>query len=383
MSSQEPLVTLVHERFTEWAGSEMVVEQLAEQWPQAQVFAPITSEEVIPESMRSRVRPGSLTRLTRRGKYAHLLPLLPLAMASLPIPPSDVVIASHHAFATQVVHATDAPVIAYVHSPARWVWDASMRRGEVGGRMGDIALGAFSSVFRPVDRRAARRTHSMVANSAAVAKRIGDWWGREAMVIHPPVDTEFYRPDASVEREDFFLMAGRLVPYKRPDLAVRAATLAGVPLVVTGDGRGAAECRRMAGPTVRFLGRVSDEEQRDLFRRCRGLLMPAVEDFGIVAVEAQACGAPVLAAGAGGALDSVLPGVSGELVPEPKEASGSGVAGLAGRDDAAVRRWARQLAEFGTTDTFESARIREHAETFSRARFRAQMADAVTSALST
>lgn len=382
MSEHDPVVALVHERFTEWAGSEMVVEQLAAQWPTAPVYAPITRADVVPAWMRERVHPGRLTRLTTGGGgYAHLLPLLPMAVARLPIPPVDVVVTSHHAFGTQVVHATDAPVVAYVHSPARWVWDDSMRHGEAGGRGGQAALGAFSSVFRPIDRRAAQRVHTMVANSSTVSQRISQWWGRDSLVVHPPVDTEYYIPDPQVPREDFFVMAGRLVPYKRPDLAVRAATLAGVRLVVTGDGRGAAECRRLAGPTVTFLGRVSNEEQRSLFRRCRALVMPGIEDFGIVPVEAQACGAPVLAAGAGGALDTVLPGVTGELVPEPSGSQSSSDTAAAGRDDAAVRLWADHLRGFGARGDYDPVRIREHAEGFSRRRFRAQMAEVVTSVL--
>ena len=382
MSEHDPVVALVHERFTEWAGSEMVVEQLAAQWPSAPVFAPITRSDAVPASLRDRVRPGRLTRLTTSsGGYAHLLPLLPLAMARLPIPPVDVVVTSHHAFGTQVVNATDAPVVAYVHSPARWVWDDTMRHGEMGGRGGQAALGAFSRVFRPIDRRAAHRVHTLVANSSTVAQRIQQWWGRDASVIHPPVDTEFYHRAPDVQREDFFVMAGRLVPYKRPDLAVRAATLAGVPLVVTGDGRGAGECRLLAGPTVTFLGRVTNEEQRSLFRRCRGLVMPGIEDFGIVPVEAQACGAPVLAAGAGGALDSVLTGVTGELVPEPAASRDARGSATAGRDDTAVRLWADHLRGFGAAADYDPVRIREHAETFSRSRFRAQMGAVVGAVL--
>jgi glycosyltransferase involved in cell wall biosynthesis len=364
----EPVrVTLVHERFTEYAGSEAVVEQLARQWPGAPILAPIGRPGVLPADLETRVCTTGLSRLLRGDGYAHLLPALPIAMARLRVPPSDVVIASHHAFATQVVHATSAPVIAYVHSPARWVWDPTMREGEA-GRLGAAALGAFSAAFRPADRRAAARVHTLVANSHAVADRIRAWWGREATVVHPPVDTEYYTPDTGVAREDFFLLAGRVVPYKRPDLAIRAAERADVPLVVVGDGRFRADMERLAGPRTRFLGRVGDEELRDLFRRCRALLMPGIEDFGIVPVEAQACGAPVVAVDAGGTRDSVVPGITGDLVPN------------AGDDDAAVTRWAGRLRAFSGGD-YDAAVIRRHAESFSRARFRAAMADVVARTL--
>jgi glycosyltransferase involved in cell wall biosynthesis len=367
--SDRPRVTLVHERFTEYAGSETVVEQLAREWPEAPVLAPIGRPGVMPADIESRVRTTHLSRLLRGTAYAHLLPALPIALSRLPVPPSDVVIASHHAFATQVVRATRAPVVAYVHSPARWVWDPSMRAHEAGGRLAAAGLSAFSAAFRPVDLSAATRVHTMVANSRAVADRIRSWWHRDATVVHPPVDTEFYRPDPAVPREDFFLLAGRLVPYKRPDLAVRAAGQAGVPLLVVGDGRARADVEELAGPGTTFLGRVDDEGLRDLFRRCRALVMPGVEDFGIVPVEAQACGAPVLAIDAGGARDSVLPGVTGELVP------------VAGPWDDVLDLWAGALASFDGA-AYDPATIRHHAESFSRPRFRRAMATVVDEVLS-
>lgn len=361
----DPRVVIAHERFTEYAGSEAVVEQLARQWPDAPLLAPVHRPGTFPPELEGRIRSTPLSRLVRGDRYAHLLPLLPWAMRHLPIPDCDVVIASHHAFATQVVHATSRPVVAYVHSPARWVWDPSMREGEAGPR-GQAALAAFSAAFRPADLRAAARVHTLVANSRAVAERIRSWWGREATVVHPPVDTDFYTPDDGVTREDFFLLAGRLVPYKRPELAVRAANRAGVPLVVVGDGRARAEVERLAGPTVRVVGRVDDAELRDLYRRCRALVMPGLEDFGIVPVEAQACGAPVVALDAGGARDSVVPGGTGQLVP---------VTGGTEEVDA----WAECLERFDAS-AYDPREVRRHAEGFSRARFRAAMTGVVRAA---
>ncbi|WP_218822445.1 glycosyltransferase [Geodermatophilus pulveris] len=358
-------MVVVHERFTEYAGSEAVVEQLARHWPDAPLLAPVHRPGTLPPDLERRVRSTALSRLLRGSRYAHLLPLLPSAMRRLPIPDCDVVVASHHAFATQVVHATTRPVVAYVHSPARWVWDASMREGEAGPR-GQAALAVFSAAFRPADRQAAARVHTLVANSRAVAERVRSWWGREATVVHPPVDTDFYTPDADVAREDFFLLAGRLVPYKRPDLAVQAANRAGVPLVVVGDGRVRTEVERLAGPTVRVVGRVDDAGLRDLYRRCRALVMPGLEDFGIVPVEAQACGAPVLALDAGGARDSVVPGLTGDLVPVVDA-------------DREVAVWAECLSRFEAS-AYDPAAVRRHAEGFSRARFRSAMDGVVRAA---
>ena len=358
-------LAIVHERFTEYAGSEQVVAQLAEHWPQASVTAPIAQPAKMPRALGDRITSTGLSRLVRGGGgYAHLLPALPLAMRHLPVRDADVVVASHHAFATQVVHATDAPVLAYVHSPARWMWDPAMRAGESGGRLGELGLRAFAAAYRPADRAAAGRLAAVVANSSAVADRIRRWWGRTAEVVHPPVDTEFYHPDPTVEREDFLLLAGRLVPYKQPALAVEAARRAGRRLVVAGDGRIRAEVEQLAGPDVEFLGRVDDEALRSLFRRCSALLMPGVEDFGIVPVEAAACGAPVIALGEGGALDSVVAGRTGTLVAP------------GGSQEERTDRWAEVLRTHESRG-FDSAVIRRHAESFGRAAFRARMDEQV------
>lgn len=140
--------------------------------------------------------------------------------------------------------------------------------------------------------RSCPKLRRIVANSTAVAQRITEWWNRESTVVHPPVDTDGFTPDPSVEREDFFLLAGRLVPYKRPDLAIAAATKAGVRLIVAGDGRSMKQCQDLAGPNVTFLGRVTHDELLSLHRRARALLMPGIEDFGIVPVESMATGTP-------------------------------------------------------------------------------------------
>ncbi len=359
-------VALVHERFTEVAGSEQVVAQLSAEFPDAAVHAPIARPSGVPPQL---ARPpvttwvDQLYRRSGRRSYAPLLPLLPGAFRGMSLRGADVVVASHHAFATQVVHATDAPVLAYVHSPARWAWDAQLRRGEAGGAVGTLALNALSARTRRHELVASARLAVVVANSTAVAQRIQRCWRRSATVVHPPVDTEFYTPDPSVPREGFVLLAGRLVSYKRPDLAVRAAERAGIALVVAGDGRAMERCVQLAGPHTTFLGRVSDERLRDLHRRASAVLLPGVEDFGIVPVEAMACGTPVLALDDGGATDTVVPGVTGLRVP-------------AGTDDDVVTGFAAALREHQFSD-YDPVVIRRHAEQFSRAAFRSRMRELV------
>ncbi|MEV0686396.1 glycosyltransferase [Nocardia sp. NPDC050378] len=361
-------VAIVHERFTEFGGSEAVVGEFVETWPDAAVFAPI----VAPGGLREPVRAVHDTWLSRAhtvtgGRHAPLLPLVPRALRRMPLRDFDVVVVSHHAFATQAALATDAPVVAYVHSPARWAWDREFRAQEAGGRLGQLALGALGTFARRGELRAAPRLTHVVANSHAVADRVRDWWGLPASVVNPPVQVARFTPDPGVAREDFFLCAGRLVPYKRADLAIRAAQRAGVRLVVLGEGRFRDQLDELAGPETTFLGATSADVLQDMYRRCRALLMPGIEDFGIVPVEAMACGTPVLAVGAGGSLDTVRPGVTGEYVPP-------------GHDDAVVAALAERMRDFDP-GTYDAAKIRAHADSFAPDRFRARMADTVAGVL--
>ncbi|GGF12777.1 glycosyltransferase [Williamsia phyllosphaerae] len=366
MIDKQPSIAIVHERLTEVAGSEHVVEQLAVRWPTASVYVPFANPEAVVPVLRGRVHTTGLDRLHRaigRRSYAPILPLVPMALRRLDFGDVDAVVISHHALALSAVHATEVPTVAYVHSPARWAWDRQMRAGEASGMAGKSALAALAAVARRTESGAAPRVTSVVANSTEVAARIKRWWNRDSVVVHPPVDTDRYTPDTTVEREDFFLLAGRLVPYKRPDIAVRAAAQAGVRLVVAGDGRQADLCRSIAAPDTEFLGRVSDDDMLSLQRRARALVMPGVEDFGIVPVEAMACGTPVIAVGAGGACDTVVEGLSGELV-------------RVGADPALVDGFARAMATFDSS-YYSSADIRTHAEKFSRVAFRESMAQVV------
>lgn len=360
-------VAIVHERLTEIAGSEHVVTELARKWPDAPVSIPIVDTRVT-TGFSSRVDTGVLStgyRAARHRSYAPLLPLVPTWLRRLDFGSAEAVIISHHAFAVAAVHAAGKrPTIAYVHSPARWAWDESMRREEASSSAGRFALDVLSRLAIKTELAAAPVITTVVANSTAVAQRIKRHWNRDALVVHPPVNVEFYTPDAAIPRGDYFLLAGRLVPYKRPDIAIRAAVAAGVKLVVAGDGRDAAKCRKLAeGGDVTFVGRVSNERFRELYQRARAMVMPGEEDFGITPVEAMACGTPVIAYGVGGALDSVVEGVTGTF------ANGS-------TDTDIVGDFADKFAAFDHR-RFDPIEIRRHAEQFSPEAFRDRMAGVV------
>lgn len=360
-------IAIVHERLTEVGGSERVLGQMAAMWPSAHIFTPIADDAVRDDVLGGRnVAVSGLQRLYRGGdRYAHLLPLLPTAMARADLSDADLVITSHHAFANRVRPRPGVPVLSYTHTPARWMWDGRTRVGEASGRLGSAALTAFAASQVHADRRAATRVASVVVNSRAVADRVRSWWGRASRVVPPPVDTDWYSPDPTCTRDDFFLLAGRLVPYKRAAVAVEAAARAGVALVVAGDGRSRQTCEAAAGPTTEFVGRVSDRGLRDLYRRCRALVFPGIEDFGIVPVEAQACGAPVIGLAEGGLLDSVIDGVTGTLVRPARPTRA-----------AHVEAFADALRTFDDT-LFESHIIRNNAETFSAPTFRSRFGEAV------
>jgi glycosyltransferase involved in cell wall biosynthesis len=362
-------IAIVHEKFTVYAGSERVVEQLHLLFPAAPIYTTVCDPDTLGPILRDAdVRTSALQKLYRGGdNYAHLLPLLPLAMRHFDLSDYGLVITSHHAFANRVRAKPGAPIVAYVHTPARWMWEPTTRRHEIGGALGRGMLGAFAATQQRADRSAARRLTGVVANSHHVADRIHRWWGRDARVVAPPVDTDFYTPAAANSpRGDFFLLAGRLVPYKRPELAVAAATRAGVKLVVAGDGRARGAVEAAAGSTVEIRGRVDDDEMRELYRTCRALVFPGEEDFGIMPVEAQACGAPVIARAVGGVLDTVVPGTTGVLYP-------------AMADTDHVETLARVLRDFADAD-FERSAIRAHAEQFAPARFRDGFTAALTAA---
>jgi len=310
-------MALVHDWLLTLGGADRVLLALHELFPQAPVFVALHNPRRLPDAFKSmEVHTSWLQRLPWSiERHRPLVPLMPLAFRTLDLRGYKIVLSSSHACAKGVRVDRDAIHICYCHTPMRYVWDlASVYRDELPAMLRPVArLG--QAWLREWDRRTARGVTHFIANSRFVAERIRRHYHRQASVIYPPVDVEYFTPGSSGQ-EDFFLVVSRLVPYKRVDLAVKAFNALGLPLVIVGDGPEMIRLRELARPNISLVGEVSDEAVRDYYRRCRALVFPGEEDFGIVPVEAQACGRPVIAYNGGGVRETVIDGRTGLFFPQ-------------------------------------------------------------------
>jgi glycosyltransferase involved in cell wall biosynthesis len=361
-------VALVHDWLTGMRGGEKVLDALCELHPGADIFTLLhVRGSVAPSIERHRIETSFVQWLPfARSHYRSYLPLFPFAVEQFDLDPYDLVISSSHCAAKAVVVPGRARHISYCHSPMRYAWD------QFEAYFGPARVGAAASrwIYRPLLARMARwdaatasRVDRFVANSAHVAGRIRRYYNRLTTIVYPPVDTAFYNPGNTLP-DSHLLMVSALVPYKRVELAIDAAQRVGARLRVVGDGPDRARLERLAGPGIEFLGRLSDDGIRDEYRHALAVILPGEEDFGIVPVEAQACGRPVVALGRGGALETVIDGETGVLFGEP----------TAPALTAALERVAGM--------TFDSERIRRHAEQFSRERHLQQMQTVIDETLS-
>jgi len=306
-------VALVHHWLVGMRGGEKVLEALCEIFPHADIFTLVCDEARISEKLRRhRIITSFIQRLPfGLRRFRAYLPLFPLAAEQLDLSGYDLVVSSDASLIKAVRAPAGAPHVCYCHSPPRYLWDLyDVYRREEANLLQKLLMPPVAHYLRMADHLAAQRVDHFIANSRAVAARINRHYRRPARVIYPPVDVEFFA-QARRAPEDFYLFVGQLVAYKKADLAIQAATQMGRKLVVIGDGPQRARLERLAGPTVRFVGWASDELLRDHYARCRALVFPNEEDFGIVPVEAQAAGAPVIALARGGALETVRDGVTG------------------------------------------------------------------------
>ena len=309
-------VALVHDYLTQYGGAERVLEVLHSMYPEAPVYTSLFAPAELPANFSAwdihTSRLSSIPGANRDHRIWTLLYPLIFREIGKRLDDVDVVISDSSAWSHLAQPSGDTPMICYCHSPARFLYeDDDYLQAVRYPRPVRMVTDAVFRALRANDQRAGRRVTRFVANSEEVRRRIRRTWDQDAIVIHPPVDVERFRPETPVVPEDWYLVVSRLVPHKWIDLAVRASTAANVPLKVIGAGRAESRLRGMAGPTVEFLGELSDEQVVSYMQRCKALILPGVEDFGMTAVEAQAAGRPVFAAGAGGALETVIDGVTG------------------------------------------------------------------------
>jgi glycosyltransferase involved in cell wall biosynthesis len=307
-------VALVHDYFTQLGGAERVVAVLRDVLGPSIVAAAVVDRRLLPASFEEvDVRSTWLQPLLRAGApLASLAPFLPAAFSSLRLDGVDLVVSSTSAFAHHVRPPNGALHLAYVHTPPRFLWQSGeyFREQPAQRRLLRPAL----AWFRRADRSAVARVDRLIANSHHTAERLRRIHGREAVVIHPPIDADAFGPGA--ERSGRFLVVARLRPYKRLDLAIAAAARIGAGLDVIGSGPDLARLRRIAGPGVRFLGRLPDAEVARAMAACDGLVVPGAEDFGLTLAEVQAAGRPPIAFAAGGAVEIIDDGRTGFLAAE-------------------------------------------------------------------
>ena len=347
---------VVHDYFTQMGGAEKVAEELYHLLPGADLFATAALRDKLPDSLRDvPVHTSWMQKLPKLSKlYRFYFPLYPLAVRSLNLEPYDLVVSSSSGYAKGIHVHPDAIHVCYCHTPMRWVWsyDSYSARESFGGGLRAV-LPTVIGALRNWDEGASRQPDHFIANSRVVAERIQRAYGRTAEVIYPPIDVNRFQ--VGTEQDDYYLILARLVSYKRIDLAVTAFTRMGKRLVVVGTGTALNDLKAIAGPTVEFKGRLSDAEVDTYVRRCRALIFPGEEDFGMAPLEIAAAGRPTIAFGAGGALETVISGSTGLFFGEQT-----------------VESLIDAVQEF-ERHSWSASLIRKHAENFSIEVFRERM----------
>jgi len=349
-----PRIAIVSDPLVQRGGAERVVETIAKAFPEAPVYAIVYSPKSGPASIADRVVPSFLQRVPGAVSHHRLfVPFFPLAIESFDLSAYDVIISSHHTAAKGLLRNAAQRHICYCHTPMRAIWEIPHQELRTLPRPLRPIAAVMMSRMRTWDAAAAVRVDQFVANSAVTQERIAKHYGRLSVLVHPPIDTRHFTPGPDAV-EDYYLVASRNVPYKRIDVAVEATRLAKRRLVITGS-----KSAQFDAPHVRQLGHVTDAELLHLMRGAKALLFPGLEDFGMTPVEMMACGRPVIAFAKGGALETVVEGVSGVLVEEQTSQAFA----------RAIRRFERM--------TFDPAIVRRHAERFSTERFVAALQEIV------
>lgn len=352
---------IVHEWLVTYAGSERVVEQMLQLYPEADLFSLVDFLETDRRGFiqNKPVTTSFLQKLPfANPHFRNYLPLMPLAIEQFDLSDYDLIFSSNHAVAKGVTTRADQLHICYVHTPIRYAWDLQQQYLQ-GAKLNRGLKSAMTQLvlhyLRLWDVASANRVDHFIANSRYVARRIQKTYRRPAKVIYPPVEIDRFTPNQ--EREEFYFVLSRFVPYKRVDLIVEAFTRLGLPLIVVGSGSDRDRLKKMAGLNIAILDHQPEATVVDLMQRCKAFVFAAAEDFGIALVEAQAAGAPVIAYGKGGAVETVIPEVTGLLFPEQTVESLM----------EAVQMFEQK--QF----LFDAEKIRHHADQFSSERFRQEL----------
>ena len=312
-------LALVHDWLNQIGGAEDVLDTLARIYPASPVYTSIYAPQTMPEHFRNwDIRTLWTDKLPAiRRRHQMYLPLYPLAWHNFRLSDYDVVLSNKSGFCHGLQFDSRALHICYCLAPTRYVWQLdNYLAGEELPPFASWLIKPLVSLLRSWDYAAAQRVTHFVAISSAIKARIRRFYNRDAEVIFPPVNTQRFQPVPPDAVEDYYLIVSRLAPYKRIDLAVRAASELGLPLKIAGAGRDLERLRALAGDNVEFLGYVADDALPQLMAKCKALLFPGLEDFGITPVQAQAAGRPVIAFRGGGALDTVVPAETGEFFTE-------------------------------------------------------------------
>lgn len=349
-------IALVHDYLNQYGGAERVLEALHSLYPSAPVFTSMYARERMPALYREwDIRTSFMQRLPFVTRQHQLyMPVYPTAFETFDLSRYKVVLSSSSAFAKGVITEATALHVCYCHSPMRFAWNHDdYVSGERWAKYAKFVLPVVMTYVRLWDEVSSRRVDAFLANSRVVARRIRKRYGRQATVINPPVDTTLYRPTPDRSHSDYFLVVSRMIPYKRLDIVIDAFTRLKLPLKVVGKGRQEAGLRARAGSNIEFIGSIPDHELKGLYANCRAFIFPGEEDFGITPLEAQASGRPVIAYGAGGALETVVPSVTGEFfTAQTAESLANTVSGFDERkyDQRAIRKH----AEGFDTEVFKS-----------------------------
>ena len=361
-------VAIVHDWLVNYGGAERVVEELLKIYPEADIFTLVYDEKKMGKIFpKEKVHTSFMQKWPNATKlYTKFLSFMPKAFESFDLSNYKLVICSSSCCAKGVITPPLVPHVAYIHTPMRYAWDKYFEYKSRSGRLTQFFMDKWMPKIRLWDYVSSQRVDTLIANSNYIARRIKKYWNRDSQVIYPPVNTDRLVPNYK-PHEDFFVVFSRFVPYKRIDLAIQACGNLKKKLVVIGSGSQEKSLKKLAASypdtEITFTGRISDKEVMDYLQRCRAMIFCAEEDFGIIPVEAQCCGRPVIAFGKGGALETVINGKTGTFFSHATVDS--------------VERAINRFEELEKSGAFDTDFISQHAKTFSAERFARQIKEAI------